>query len=266
MIKTVKYSLVALAAAALASVASAQITPRPLTWSSAGVDGLNSFTNYLTPAQQADFAAAGLNIASNGNVALPSGFTLGTPSIALNPLGGSVKVFFIGESAGWLNDLGYVVNPQSATLTSPSVYNPLVVNIQGNPLPPASPLGDGNLQDNTFATVSYGAGDKLDFFLNGVGGGGIDGGTWFVFGTPNQFAGGDNSIHTKYEYLTIAGVSTLVIALEDSRRSAADGDFSDVLIAFQGTGTPVPEPSTYGLIGAAALLGLVGLRRFKRKA
>jgi hypothetical protein len=29
--------------------------------------------------------------------------------------------------------------------------------------------------------------------------------------------------------------------------------------------TPVPEPATYGLIGAAALLGLVAARRFKSK-
>ncbi len=32
------------------------------------------------------------------------------------------------------------------------------------------------------------------------------------------------------------------------------------------SGGAVPEPSTYGLIGAGALLGLVAMRRFKRKA
>jgi hypothetical protein len=34
----------------------------------------------------------------------------------------------------------------------------------------------------------------------------------------------------------------------------------------QPSGSAVPEPSTYGMIGAGALVALIGLRRFKRKA
>ena len=264
MINSVKYTFVAIAVAALASIATAQITPRPASWIGAGGDGFNHFLTPLSSAQAAGFTAEGVNINSDGTIALPAGFVVGTPSITFNPLGGNVTVLFLGESAGWENDLGYVVNPASAALSSPAVYNPLVVNLHGDltGIPTTS-----NLVNNTSATIAYGAGAKLDFFLNGVGDPWNAGGTWFAFGTPNQFAGTDTTIHTKYKNTVIDGVATLIVAFEDSRHSNVDADFSDVLIAFQGvTDNPVPEPSTYGLIGAGALLGLVAFRRFKRKA
>jgi hypothetical protein len=263
-INSVKYTFVALAVAALASIATAQITPRPSTWSTAGTDGLNAFLTPLSAGQVSDFTAAGVNISSTGTVLLPASFVVGTPTISLNPLGGVVNVMFLGESAGWKNDLGYVVNPATSDLTSPAVYNPLVVNLDsvlsGTP-------AVGTLVNNTSATVSYAAGQSLDFFLNGAGDAWAKGGTWFAFGTPNQFAGTDHTIHTKYEYREIQGINTLIVAFEDTRAGGTtDADFSDVIIAFQGTTPPVPEPSTYGLIGAVALVGLVGLRRLKRKA
>jgi len=264
IIKSVKYTLAALAIAALANLASAQISPRPSAWSTAGTDGLNAFLTPLSAGQVTDFTAAGVNISSTGTVLLPASFGVGTPTITLNPLGGVVTVFFLGESAGWKNDLGYVVNPATSNLSSPAAYNPLVVNIDsvltGTP-------SVGHLVNNTSATVNYSAGQTLDFFLNGAGDSSSNGGTWFAFGTPNQFAGTDHTIHTKYEYREIQGINTLIVAFEDTRAGGTtDADFSDVIIAFQGTTPPVPEPSTYGLIGAVALLGLVGLRRFKRKA
>jgi len=253
----------AIIAATLVTSASAQITPRPASWIGAGGDGLNHFLTPLTSAQAAGFTAAGVNIDSDGTIALPAGFAVGTPSIAFNPLGGSVTVFFLGESAGWNNDLGYVVNPASSNLSNPAVYNPLVVNLHGDLSGTPTPT---NLVNNTSATIAYGAGTTLDFFLNGVGDPWNAGGTWFAFGTPNQFAGTDTTIHTKYTNTVIDGVATLIIAFEDSRHSSADADYSDVLIAFQGvTDLPVPEPSTYGLIGAGALLGIAAFRRLKRK-
>ena len=264
MIKLAKYTIAALAFAALANLASAQISPRPASWISAGGDGFNSFLTPLTAAQTAGFTAEGVNIDSDGTIALPAGFTVGVPSISFDPLGGKVTVLFLGESAGWNNDLGYVVNPASAALGNPATYNPLVVNLHGDLSGVPTPT---NLVNNTSATIAYGAGDKLDFFLNGVGDPWNAGGTWFAFGTPNQFAGSDTTVHTKYKNTMIDGLPTLIIAFEDSRHSNADADFSDVLIAFQGvTDTPVPEPATYGLIGAGALLGLVAFRRLKRKA
>jgi hypothetical protein len=70
-------------------------------------------------------------------------------------------------------------------------------------------------------------------------------------------------------------VTTYVVGLEDWRLDrSSDADYSDNVIALQfftSSGTPltsevVPEPATFGLIGAAALLGLVALRKFKRKS
>ena len=263
MINSVKYTFVALAVAALASIATAQIATRPVTW--VGTNNLNSFLTPLTAQQTTDFTAAGVNISSHGTVPLPASFVQGkpVPPVWFNPLGGSINVMFLGESAGWKNDLGYVLNPLSSNLSDSSVYNPLVVNIDS--VTSGTPA-NGTLVNNTQATITYGAGQNLDVFLNGVGDGNSNGGTWFAFGTPNQFAGADNTIHTKFEYANIAGLSTLIVAFEDARFNQIDGDFSDVIVAFQGVTPPVPEPSTYGLIGAVALLGMVGIRRFTRKA
>lgn len=65
-----------------------------------------------------------------------------------------------------------------------------------------------------------------------------------------------------------ANRSVLVIAIEDWRNF--DADFTDMFFAIE-IGTrigqpqfPVPEPSTYGLIGAVVLLGLAAVRRAGR--
>lgn len=60
-----------------------------------------------------------------------------------------------------------------------------------------------------------------------------------------------------------------IFGIDDLRSQAIDFDDGIFLVernllpvAFE---SPVPEPSTYGLIGAVALLGLVAFRRFKAK-
>jgi hypothetical protein len=67
-------------------------------------------------------------------------------------------------------------------------------------------------------------------------------------------------------------VATYLVALEDWKiNNGSDSDYTDLIVGFQfysvsGTPfTPVPEPSTYTLIGACVLLGLVALRRIKAK-
>jgi len=68
--------------------------------------------------------------------------------------------------------------------------------------------------------------------------------------------------------------TTYIVGLGDWRLDrGSDADYSDTVLAMQFytlSGAPfepgaVPEPSTYGLIGAVSLLGLVALRRRMRK-
>jgi hypothetical protein len=256
------YLFATLFTAALALNTNAQITPRPVTWT--GTNGLNAFgSNLVSATDQTAFNATGLNRDDTSSTLLPAGFVgPATPSIFFNPLGGSVKVVFLGETAGWSNDFGFVTKP--TILTNPANYNPLVVNSIGSAYGTAPGLG--LLTDNTFTTVTYGAGQTLDFFVNAVGGPGNPGGTWFAFGSPNQFAGGDTDIQTKYWNTWINGIPTLIVGFEDANNkldSFQSHDFTDFIVAFQGLSSPVPEPSTYGLMAALSLIALAVVRHRK---
>jgi hypothetical protein len=202
--------------------------------------------------------------------------------------GGSVKTIFLGESAGALNDFGFI--KAGSDLSVSSNYKALITDID-NTNTPGSPLQSGW---ETYA--HYGAGEKLDFWLNNPGTYG-PGGAYFAFlqdGVSSAFAGGDPYSHVKFTWTTVlteyldgngvmvqGEVDTLLIAFEDLRGPAlpagaaaptippGDADFTDFIVGFQflpSQQSMVPEPSTYGLIGAAALLGLVGYRRFKAAA
>jgi hypothetical protein len=261
---TLGTSIVALIAALFAISANAQITPRPATWST--TNGMNAFTTLVSAASQTDFHATGLNLNNSTTDFLPGGFTgPASAPFSFHATGGAVNVIFLGETAGWADDFGYVV--KSSDLTDPASYVPLVTSYVSSTYGTA--LGAGLLVDNTFTTVTYGAGQTLDFFLNAAGDSSIAGGTWFAFGSANQFASGDTSVHTMYMNTTINGVATLIVGFEDQNNlhSSGDHDYSDFIVAFQDatpTGfpnTPVPEPSTYGLVAALGLMAIVAFRR-----
>ncbi|MGC4075184.1 MAG: PEP-CTERM sorting domain-containing protein [Nibricoccus sp.] len=281
--------IAATVAAALASVASAQITPDPT--------GTHTFvapsaTNAaLYAAALGNSGGLGLYYASAANipstevntwtaVTQPSDIS---PTIPWLAGGGTVKTIFLGESAGSLNDFGYIKSTSPVGVAGSYVALETDIN---NPT---------TIQSGWESLVNYGAGEKLDFWLNNPGTvtPSIPGGTYFSFllnTVPSQFAGGDPYTHVKFKWVSVVTeyqlpsgayttgpVDTLLIAFEDLRGTPlapgsgapvippGDADYTDFIVAFQflTTQNAVPEPSTYGLIGAGALLGLVGYRRFK---
>jgi len=268
MTTSVKLTMAAMFASALVSIASAQITtPFPTT---------NLFAD-PGPPNSLSFAADLGDLYFNSSSDVPSviqtwnhgpvDFTAALGGNPFNPEGGTVNVTYIGKTAGWQNTLLYTDS------AAPTTYNPLVTKIGA----PTTLLHSGYQTE-----VNYAAGTQLEFWLNS-GGASNQGGLFSAFGSANLFAGSDHTSHVRWStrevtttYLSgsswiTAEVPTLLIGFEDTRKGVSfyDGDFNDLVLAFQflpSQSVPVPESSTYGLIGAAGLLGLVGLRRFKRKA
>ncbi len=216
---------------------------------------------------------------------------------AINSLdadGGFIRAIFAGESAGWLNDFGYTYsgNPTTGGPTNPNQSYTVYENIQA--VNPGSTINFGDSFDVTFSIADNVK--NFDFWLNGSDSFGTTnqppsnrGGIYTVFNPGNSipYIAPGNVLWAQSPILvstwiglaadttdgTADGytlVQTWLVGLEDWRRdNGADNDFNDFAFALQfydRNGRPfdaVPEPSTYGLIGALALLGLVAFRRFK---
>jgi hypothetical protein len=285
-----KFTLLAGSFAALALSSSAQIVPDP-----SGVNTFSAASAFNSASYASKFGAGGMNLYFASQAFAPSAevntwtpvtqYTDIAPAPTFLPGGGTVKTIFLGESAGVSNDFGFIKTGNDLGVSSN--YKALATNIVNTNTP------GGTIQSGWETYVNYGAGETLDFWLNNPGSAFGPGGAYFAFlqsGVGSAFAGGDPYTHSKFkwtsvmtEYQDLTGttvrgnVDTLLIAFEDLRGPAlppggglpvippGDGDYTDFLVAFQflPTQVAVPEPSTYGLMGVAALLALVGYRRFK---
>lgn len=289
--KTVR-AFTALAALA-GSSAFAQLATLPPPSSADGVPVLGIGANAGATHWENTSTLGHYRIASDVDLPLPSGLTwastapsaVTTNRATVGASGGTIRAIFTGESAGWYNDFGYTYNagPVTGAPGSFTVFS----NIQA--LPPAT-VAFGDHVD-----ISFIANDPLasnfDFWLNGTDSfttanptpPTANGGIYTVFNQTNslpynapgnvRFAQSPLLVST---WVPSAGayvdVATYLVAIEDWRTDrGSDRDTSDFVFALQFFGpngtplgdTPVPEPSTYGLMGAAALLGLAAWRRKK---
>ena len=200
---------------------------------------------------------------------------------AINAEGGTVRAIFTGETAGWYNDFGYTYSGNPAGPDSFTVLE----NIQAVPPP--------NVTFGQYVDIALLAGEAatFDFWLNGTD----------SYNTSNPYPTDDGGVYTAIRPMnstpyvgtgnvrwsqsplmvntwvaatsSYQNVATWLVSFEDWRLDSDpwDLDYSDFLFAVQlfdqdGNpfgNNPVPEPSTYGLIGAAALLGLAAWRRRK---
>ncbi len=197
---------------------------------------------------------------------------------SINTTGGTIQTIFVGESAGWKNNFGYSYDGNPSSVQSFSLFN----NIQA----------PGNPANGTYTDIVLNAGQAstFDFWLDAVGNqpGGEFGGVYTPIHETNStpyiapgnvvWATSAIEVPTWVQSLNNGAggtedVATYLVGFEDWRLDSnqVDKDYNDFVFAIQlfdqnGTPfTPVPEPSTYGLIGAAALLGLVARRRFASK-
>lgn len=178
----------------------------------------------------------------------------------------TVEIVFLGESAGWWNDLGYVLNGTHTLL--------------GDGLQAA---GGRNVTFGSYAYLTINPGDELDFFMTGSGSKKQDGGITIgskggIFYTYDKSMNTGGSVQQSY-YGTLDPLRSVrsgeslaaytVFGFEDTRITAggSDRDYNDMLFAIRyipsGVGA-VPEPATFGVLAAVALLGLAEFGRRRR--
>jgi hypothetical protein len=188
--------------------------------------------------------------------------------------GVTVEMVLVGETAGWWDGVGYRLNGVDTQLTT-GIQTAGVF---------------ANYQVNEYTYFTLGAGQTLDFYVNGTGTygpnagttPGVNGGRYYVYNKALNTPAGATMQSYDGQLTTLASVRDPkyaigaegpyvwnVVAFEDINPtgSGLDGDFNDVIIAYRfAADLPqgVPEPSTFGLIGAAGLLGLVAYRRSRK--
>jgi len=290
-----KKLIVIAAAAALAVSAQAQLSVNP---PSSSTDGVN--VSHLT-ALNPNFGVTHWNntstLAAYSYVGDGTSIHVGTPDnrLGLNwgsskagvvsalstlvPKGGSVRIIFAGEDAGWTDSLGYTYTGNPHTVGSSfTVFD----RIQSNGPSTINTM----FGDSADIVLNPGAASTFDFWYSAAGMDGPGpyvtpssyGGVYSLLNSPSNVRFADSPIWVNTWISATSSyqnVATYLVSFEDwnvkNVPQSSLIDYSDAMFALQFFGpdgkpfTPVPEPATYGLIGAAALLGLVAARRFKSK-
>ncbi len=190
-----------------------------------------------------------------------------------NPLGSGltmrVEVVFLGETAGWWDDFGYTINGADHLLAD---------SVQTIPV-----NGPVNRSFGDFAEITLLEGQTLDLFITGTGvfgpnpgetpTTGTTGGKYYLFHPENNTPTGSSTQSYVGSLVPLSSVrgdgyldAFTIAAFEDiNQESGRDNDFNDFIFATRlVVDIPVPEPSTYGLVGAAVLLALAGYRRWRQ--
>ena len=175
-----------------------------------------------------------------------------------------VRVYFVGEGAGYHNILGFstdggspkgkeaaVIFPDASSLVSPlTPQNDMSVKRTSS-----EPLLPGDFVD----LGEFKAGTKLDFFLIADGANGGKN----VYSTDSSV--NSDGINHVVSFAAISG-SYLLIGFEDMFKGG-DRDFNDVIFAVDigaknlAALTATPEPATYAMLGTFLALGGWAMRR-----
>lgn len=275
--------------AALTGVGYAQLTPLPPASSTEGVavqhigsnggathwdstSSLGAFKSFSLTDGAANIGTNSLGL--NFNASQPSAVQTNLSTVLSS--GGTVRAVFLSESAMWRDSFGYSRDGNAAGTQSYTVF----AAAEANPTSATDNVVFGDYVDVNFAA---GANKAFDFWLSAPGFGDSNGGVFTMFDpsksssytAPGNVFWAQNSIAAN-TYVPSTGayadVQTYLVSFEDWRLDrGSDRDYSDFVVGlqfFSPTGTPltpVPEPSTYSLIGASALLGLALFRRYRRK-
>jgi hypothetical protein len=271
-----KRIIIALAALGLVANSNAQLwdgSPLPPS-TFAGLSSVDNYFNDFGGVNSEFDSDIGLHLSLQQYGTAPMGITAAngwvdasTFAVTLD-VGDNFFVTYLGKTAGWLNDFGMTIGGKNA------------YNIDG---------GAGSGAHTLWTSIDNGIpaiGDQyqfvadeamsIDFWLNSGGNPAPAlGGTYSVFfpetSDPSNTGPGYSArgkVFNVNDSFSGRDRSILVIAIEDWRNF--DADFTDMFFAieiYDRDGTPqfpVPEPSTYGLIGAMLLLGLAAIRRARR--
>ena len=201
--------------------------------------------------------------------------SLSSARYSINASGGTVRVVFVGETAGWLNDFGYTYSGVPSGPKSFTTWE------QIQSFGPAPNIKFGDYFDVNLAPGQMGS---FDFWFSATGVFGPRptsltdlGGVYTAFNssasssaTPQYlWSAGSIGVNTWIPSMSAAApVDTYLAAIEDWRIDrGSDRDYNDFLFALQfynSDGTPfsaVPEPGTWAAIAGVLAFGFVMVRR-----